>query len=158
MSICRRLLGHIGVAITPMTHLVNDEQVRLRDTRATLARNLVSALHVGRHQHQKMVHIIGRLGQSVTHRDVNDVDDVVRELARIIRSEVVTAALDEEKLAAILRLERFERTHVRADVLADRGVWAATGLDRENTRLGQGLVLDQKFLVLAREDVVRDTC
>lgn len=88
------------------------------------------------------------------HRDVDDIDDIVRELARVIGGEVVTAALDEQELAAILRLERLERTHVRADVLADRGVRAAAGLDCEDARRRERLVLDQELLVLLGEDVV----
>ena len=91
-----------------------------------------------------------------THGDVNDVDDVVGELARVVRGEVVAAALHEEQLARVLGLQRLERAHVRADVLADRGVRAAARLDSEDARCGERLVPDEELLVLAREDVVRD--
>ena len=91
-----------------------------------------------------------------THRDVDDIDDIVRKLTRVVRSEVVAAALDEEELAAVLGLERLERAHVRADVLADCGVRASTCLDCEDARGGERLVVDQELLVFFREDVVRD--
>lgn len=64
-----------------------------------------------------------------THRDIDHVYDVVRELARVVGGQVVAAALDEEDLAVEFGLERLERAHVRADVLADRCVRAAAGLD-----------------------------
>ena len=77
-----------------------------------------------------------------TYRDVDDIDDIVRELTRVVGSEVVAAALDEEHLALVLCLERLERAHVRADVLADRGVRAPARLDREDARRGECLVFN----------------
>src|SRR5215813_12370150 len=54
--------------------LVDDQEIRLGDSRAALARNLVSSGHV------------------------DDVDGEVRQLAAVLGREVVAAALDEEKL------------------------------------------------------------
>ena len=79
---------------------------------------------------------------TATHRDVDDIDDVVRELARVVGGEVVAATLDEEQLAGVARLERLERAHVRADVLADRGVRTPARLDREDARRGECLVFN----------------
>ena len=77
-----------------------------------------------------------------TYRDVDDIDDIIRELTRVVGGEVVAAALDEEHLALVLCLERLKRAHVRADVLADRGVRTPARLDREDARRGECLVFN----------------
>lgn len=95
---------------------------------------------------------MGREG--TTDRDVDDVDNVVCELSRIICGEIVSTALNEEHLAAIFSLESLEGPHIRADVFSDRGVRASTSLDGEDTRWWEGLVCDQEFLILPGEDVI----
>jgi hypothetical protein len=90
----------------------------------------------------------------VAARNVNDIDDVVRELARVVRREVVAAALDEQNLAPIAGLKRLECARVRGNVFANRRVRAPARLDRLDALGGERLVRDQELLVLAREDVV----
>ena len=61
---------------------------------------------------------------------VDDVDRVVDELAAVLRGEVVAAALDEEQLRRRRSsMSSSSASEVVADVLADRGVRAAAGLD-----------------------------
>jgi hypothetical protein len=57
-------------------NLVNNQQVTARNTWSAFARHFVSA------------------------SDVNYVDNVVSELARVVGSEIVTAGLDEEEICA----------------------------------------------------------
>ena len=109
--------------------LLIDEQIALRDAGPALARDLVAA------------------------GDVDDVDREVGELAAVLRGEVVAAALDEEELGLVAH-ELLERVEVRRDVLADRGVRAAAGLDGADLRGGQRFVAVEELGVLAREDVV----
>ena len=66
--------------------------------------------------------------------DVDDVDRVVDELAAVLRGEVVAAALDEQQLGRDVAHQLLERVEVLADVLADRGVRAAAGLDGADLR------------------------
>ena len=96
----------IGADVRREIGLVDHEQIGLRDARAALARHLVAA------------------------RDVDHVDREVGELAAVLRGQVVAAGLDEQQLGADLVDELLEREQVVADVLADRGVRAAAGLDR----------------------------
>lgn len=65
-------------------NLVHNQQIRARDARATLAGDLVSA------------------------RNINHVDDEVGQFARVVRSQVVTAGLDEEQVRGELLLEGLE--------------------------------------------------
>lgn len=90
------------------------------------------------------------------YRDINDINDIICEFARVVRSEVVPTTLNEEHLAAELGLEGLKRARIRANVFTNGGVWTATGLDRENARRRESLILDEELLILARKDVVRD--
>ena len=92
----------------------------------------------------------------MTHSYIDDVDDIVRQLPRIVRGQIVAPALDQHDLAPELRLQRLERAHVRGDVLPDGRVGAAARFDRQDALGGERAVLDQELLVLAREDVVGD--
>src|SRR5579885_1009514 len=83
--------------------LVDDEQIALRDARAAFARDFVAAGHG------------------------DDVDRVVYELLAELRGEVVSPALEEEQLGALVELQLLERVEVVADVLADGAVRAASG-------------------------------
>ncbi len=89
-----------------------------------------------------------------THRHIYHIDNIICQLPRIVRRQIVAPALDEEDLAAELCLEGFQRTHVGGDVFADGGVRTAAGLDGEDALGGEGLVVDEEFLVFAGEDVV----
>ena len=115
-------------------NLVDHQQIRARDTRSTLARNLVAT------------------------RNVNHIDDEVGQLARVVRSEVITAGLDEEEICGELPLQVLQCEQVGTDVLADGGVRAAAGLDGANTRRGEGLVAGEELGVFPvdRKDIVRD--
>ena len=115
-------------------NLVDHQQIRARDTRSTLARNLVAT------------------------RDINHIDDKVGQLARVVRSEVITAGLDEEEIGGELPLQVLQREQVGTDVLADGGVRAAAGLDGANTRRGEGFVAGEELGVFPvdRKDIVRD--
>jgi len=110
--------------------LVDHEQIGLRDAGAALARHLVAV------------------------RDVDDIDRIVGELAAVLRGEVVAAALDDQELGGDGLHQVVEREQVRRDVLADRGVRAAAGLDGADPGERQGLVPGEELGVLAREDVV----
>ena len=99
------MTAEVGADVRCEIGLVDHQQIGLRDTRAALARHLVAA------------------------RDVDHVDREVRELAAVLRGEVVAARLDEQQLGADLVDELLEREQVVAHVLADRRVRAAAGLD-----------------------------
>jgi len=51
-------------------------------------------------------------------------------------------------------VQLLERDQVGSDVLADRGVRAAAGLDRADAVVRQGVVAHEELAVLAGEDVV----
>lgn len=89
-----------------------------------------------------------------TYRNVDHINDIIRQLPRIIGREVISPTLDKEDLAAVFRLESLEGSHVGGDILANGGVGASAGLDGEDAVGGEGFVVDEKFLVLAGEDVV----
>lgn len=93
-------------------------------------------------------------GDLVTTGDVDDVDDKVSEFTGVVCGEIVAAAFDEEELAIEFCLEGLEGADVGGDVLTDCGVGAAAGLDGEDAVGGEGVVLDEEFLVFAGEDVV----
>ena len=122
----------VGADVRCEIGLVDHEQVGLRDARAALARHLVAA------------------------RDIDHVDREVGELAAVLGRQVVAARLDEQQLGADLVDELLEREQVVADVLADRRMRAAAGLDGADVARRQRVVADQELGVLAREDVVRD--
>lgn len=96
--------------------LVHNQQVRPRDAGAALARHLVSA------------------------SNVDHVDDEIRQLARVVRGQVVAAGLDEEEVGLELLVQRLQGEQVGADVLADGGVRAAACFDGADARGGQGFV------------------
>ncbi len=112
--------------------LVDHQEVGLGDARAALARHLVPA------------------------GDVDDVDGEVRQLAAVLRGEVVPPALHEEQLGRRIHLlhQPLERQQIVADVLADRRVRTAAGLHRPDALGGERLVADQELGVLPGEDVV----
>lgn len=112
--------------------LVHHQQIALRDSRAALARHLVSAA------------------------DINHVDDEIRQLPTVVGGEVVPATLNEQQIRAKLDMQILERRQIRTNVLAHRGVRTAARLDGADAVRGQGLVLGEELGVLAREDVVGD--
>lgn len=91
----------------------------------------------------------------VATRDINDIHVEVGQLSAVRRGQVVAAALDEEQLRLVLRLQRLERAQVRRDVLADRRVRTAARLDGADAVDGrEGRVAVQELLVLAAGSVI----
>lgn len=91
-----------------------------------------------------------------THRHINHINNIVCQLPAVVGCEVVAAALDEKDLAVELGLKGLERAHIGANVLADCGMGAPSGLDGKNAFRGQGLVFNEELLILPREYVVCD--
>lgn len=110
--------------------LVHHQQIALRDPRSTFPRDLVAAAHI------------------------DDVDDEIGQLARVVCRQVVAAGLDEEQLRGVLAVEILERGEVRRNVLSHGGVRAAAGLYGAETRGRQRGVAQEELAVFAREDVV----
>lgn len=123
--------SQVGAHSLSEVGLVDNEQVALGYPGAALAGDLVAAA------------------------DVDDVDDVVGELAAVVGGEVVAAGLDEEEVGGEGAVQVLEGGEVGGDVLAHGGVGAASGLDGADARGGEGAVARQELSVLAREDVVR---
>ena len=88
--------------------------------------------------------------------DVDDVDGVVGEVAAELRRQIVAAALHEQQLGVKRRHQAIERLEILADIVADRGVRAAAGLDGGNPLGRQRVVTNQELGVLPGEDVVGD--
>ena len=86
--------------------------------------------------------------------DVDDVDDVIRELSAEVGSEVVPSGFDQQELAAELRRELLELREVDADVFPDGGVRATAGLHCADALGREGLVSGQELAVLLGENVV----
>lgn len=105
--------------------LVDDKQVAARDAGPALARHLVAA------------------------RDVDDVDDKVGQLARVVRRQVVASGLDQQQVRLELPLQRLQGQEVRADVLPDGGVRTASCLDGANALWGEGFVASEEFGVFS---------
>jgi hypothetical protein len=106
-------------------NLVHNEQVRPRNARSALARHLVTPSHI------------------------NNIDDVVRELARVVGGEVVASGLDEEEVGLKLLLELLQGEQVCADVLADGRVRAAACFDCSDAVGGEGFIAGEEFGIFA---------
>jgi len=86
----------------------------------------------------------------VTTGHVNDIDVKVGQFRAVCRRQIVAAALDEEQLRLVLRLQRLQGAQVGRDVLADRSVRTAARLDGADAIDGrEGRVAVQELLVLA---------
>lgn len=92
-----------------LTDLVDNEQISARDPRAPFPRHLVPTRHV------------------------DDVDDEIRELAAIVRCQVVASALDQEDVGVEGCVKRLQRVEVCGNVFAHCGVRAAASLDGNDT-------------------------
>lgn len=90
----------------------------------------------------KIVNLSDKQNIMGTHGNVNNVDNKIRKLARIIRGEVIAAAFDEKHLAIKFRLKCFQGADVGGDVLADGGVGTAAGFDCEDAFGGECAVFD----------------
>ena len=113
--------------------LIDDEQIRARDARAALARNLVAL------------------------RYVDDKDRGIRQLRAEGRREIVAAALDEDDLRVGEALRQFLYSlEIHGGILADGRMGTAARLDAEDALLRHGGVLDEEFGVLLRIDIIRD--
>lgn len=111
---------------------VHDQKIALRDARPALARDLVAA------------------------RNVDNVDDEVGQLARVVRRKVVPAGLNQQQISVKLVVQLRECKEVRGDVFTDGGMGAAARLNGDDTLGGQGVVLGEELAVFAGEDVVCD--
>ena len=112
--------------------LVDHEQIRLSCARAAFARDLVSA------------------------RDVDHIDRVIGEFTAEIRGQIVTARFQQDHLWLEVAGEIFDSQQVCCDVFANRGVWAAAGLDGSNAIWFESVVSHQEFGIFLCEDVVCD--
>ena len=104
--------------------LVDDQQIRARDTGATLT------------------------GHLITTRYVNNVDNEVSQLTRIVRSKVITTRLDEQQISRELLLEFLKGEQIRTDVFTNRSVRAATCFDGADARRGKRLVPGEELGIL----------
>ena len=121
----------VGADVRREVGLVDRQQVGAGDARAALARDVVAA-------------------GDVDHEDLH-----VGERGGEDRGQVVAAALDEDDVERPgRRLELLDRLEVRGDVVADRGVRAAAGLDRGDPLDRQHAGGAQELGVLGRVDVV----
>lgn len=111
--------------------LVYDEQIALRDARAALARDLVATAHV------------------------NDVDDEVGQLATVVGSKVVAAALDQQQFRLEFAMQILQRRQICRNILTYRGMRAATRLNCPYPLGRQCVVARKELAVLTGEDVVR---
>mmetsp|Transcript_15517 Transcript_15517/g.30341 ORF Transcript_15517/g.30341 Transcript_15517/m.30341 type:complete len:255 (+) Transcript_15517:254-1018(+) len=113
--------------------LVDDEHIRLGDSRASFPRHLVAP------------------------GDVDHVDREIGKLSREIRGEVVSAALAEQQGRG--RVENLshslEGSDVTRHILADRSVRTPARLDGADALRGQDIVLREKLGVFFCEDIVR---
>ena len=122
----------VGADVRREVGLVDHEQVRARDPRPALARDVVAA------------------------GDVDDEDLHVGERRAEDRREVVAAALDEHELERpLVALELLDGLEVDRDVVADRGVRAAAGLHGDDPLGLEHAGRAQELGVLGRVDVVR---
>src|SRR5690606_9753537 len=95
-----------GADIGRKVDLVDDEQIRARDARAALGRNLV------------------------TGGDIDDIDGDVGELRRKRRGEIVAAGFDQDEIKIWKFLPHLgDRGEIDRGVFANGGVRAAAGLD-----------------------------
>ena len=97
-------------------NLIHNQQIRTRDTGSTLPRNLVSA------------------------SNIDNVDDKIRQLARVVRGEVVAAGFDQEEIGLELLLQRLQSEQVGADVFTDGGVGAPACFDCADSGRGESFV------------------
>ena len=129
-----RLAHHaldVGADERRQVGLVDHQQVGAGDAGAALARDVVA------------------------RGDVDDEDLHVRERGGEDRGQVVAAALDEDDVQRTgRRLELLDRLEVGGDVVADRGVRAAAGLDGGDALDRQHARGAQELGVLGRVDVV----
>ena len=72
------------------THFIDHEEVGVGDTRASLTRNFVSTL-----EKDVISRAPGKINEGY-HRNINHVDDKICQLSGIVRSEIITSALNEK--------------------------------------------------------------
>ena len=71
-----------------------------------------------------------------------------------LTGQIIPAALHYQHLTRELGLQLLERTKIRANILPDSGMRAATRLNGHDALGRKGAVGDEEFLVFTREDVV----
>jgi hypothetical protein len=91
-----------------------------------------------------------------TYGNVNNVDNIVGQFSGVIGRQIITAAFNEQELAAKFSLQSFQSAHIGANVFSDCGVRTSSCLDGEDAIFWKSLVFYQEFLVLTSEDVVGD--
>ena len=72
------------------THFVDHEEVGVSDTRPPLARNFVSTLRANRINEGS-----GKISKG-RYRNIDDVDDKICQLSRVVCGEIVTSTLDKK--------------------------------------------------------------
>ena len=72
-------------------------------------------------------------GHFIPTRNVNHIDDEIRQLAAVVRRQIVASTLDQEDVGAEGRVQRLQRVEVCRDVLAHGGVRAAASLNGKDT-------------------------
>ena len=96
-------------------------------------------------------------GDFVAAGDVDDVDGEIGKLAAEVSGQVVAAGFEQQQFGFVYFVQMFEGEEVGGDILADGCVGAAAGFDGQDAIFGQGTMTDEKFAVLAGEDVVGDS-
>lgn len=115
----------IGTNNLGQIDLVDNQQVRAGDTRSALS------------------------GHLVTSSDIDNVDDEIGQLTRVVGGEVVTTRLDEEEVGLELLLQGLQSEQVGADILTDGSVRTTTCFDGADSAGRQGLVASEELGVFS---------
>ena len=118
------------------------------DARPPLTRNFVPTLMANRINRDPGRTSGGR------YRNIDYVDDKICQLSGIVCSEIVTSALNKKQLTIEFGLESLKGANVGRDILSDGSVGAPPSLDGLDAFRREGVVLDQKLLILTSEDVI----
>jgi len=90
ISICWTVNSNTYAGGREDTHFVNHEEVGMGDTGPPLTRDLISTLETG------VISPAPGIINGGHHRDVDHVDDKIRQLSGIVCSEIVTSALNKK--------------------------------------------------------------
>lgn len=111
---------------------VNNQQIALCYARSAFPRYLVSAAHV------------------------YYVDNEVRQLPAVVRSQVVPSTFNQQDLGIEFAMQVCERSEILTDVFPNSSMRTASGLDGAYAFGRKGFVASEELAVLTGEDVVRD--
>ena len=79
-------------------HLVNNQEVRLRNSRTTFAGDLVTSLV------NVVQRSLARFEDGGTYRNINNINDIISQFPGVVGGEIVASAFNEKNLAPELRL------------------------------------------------------